>query len=373
MELIHLAGTNGKGSTAQYLAAILWQHHSCGLFTSPHIVSPTERFVLNGKQIGLPEYESYMEEAQGGEEHPEVWTLFGVWFKAAMQWFADNNAQYAVIETGLGGRKDQTNVIDSTMQILTPISFDHMQHLGDTLMKIAREKCGIIKWGSTVICHPQPTEVMKVIHQSCDSMDARLIVLDEKAIRMKQADMEGQTFTFRYGDLVLDKVHIQAASPVQVQNACVAAIAAYELGMSPEEIAAGLEHTSIAARVQYCDGVLIDVSHNEASIQELATTVRKYFGKKYVVALTAIMEDKDVAAVAQGICSFADVVLCTCANKKHGLPAKEYVKHFNNAQSMEDPSYAFEYAKEIAHFKKGIVVVCGSFYLVPFVLRQLEH
>ncbi len=368
MRLIHLAGTNGKGSTAQYIAEILWQSKSCGLFTSPHIMSPCERMVINGEQISQGAYDSYMKTALDGREPGGVWTMFGVWFEAAMAWFKDRGVEYAVIETGLGGKKDQTNVIDSEMQIITPISFDHTQYLGNTITKIAREKCGIIKWGSTVITHPQLSEAMEVIKRTVDRMDCRLLVLDESAIKVRNADTEGQLFSFRHGEIFLDGVHINAVSPVQVQNAAVAAMAAHELGVAAEDIKAGLEQARLTARVQYNGSVLIDSSHNPSAIAELSNTVKKYFGKKHIVALTAIMEDKDVRAVADGIAGFADTVICTCADKKRGVPAKEYAKYFDSAFAMENPAYAFEYARELAEQKRGMTVVCGSFYLAPYAL-----
>ncbi len=368
MRFIHLAGTNGKGSTAQYLAEIIWQSKSCGLFTSPHIKNPCERMVINGEQISQSAYDSYMKTVTQGRDAGGVWTMFGAWFDAAMEWFEGSGVEYAVIETGLGGKNDQTNVIDSEMQIITPISFDHTQYLGDTLMKIAREKCGIIKWGGTVISHPQAPEAMEVIKRTADRMDSRLIVLDESAIKVREADTSGQLFSFRYGELFLDGVHINALSPVQVQNAAVAAIAAQELGITAEDIKAGLQSTRLMARVQYSGGELIDCSHNPSAIAELSGTVKKYFGKKHIVALTAIMEDKDVRAVADGIAGFADTVICTCADKKRGMPAKEYAKFFDSAFAMENPAYAHQYARELAEQKRGIAVVCGSFYLTPYAL-----
>jgi len=370
MEYIHLAGTNGKGSTAQYIAEILGISHSCGLFTSPHIISPLERFKINGMEMTRSEYDGYMagQREKNDGSVPELWTLFGAWTNMALEWFADKGVEYAVIETGLGGRKDQTNVIDSSMQIITPVSFDHMEQLGNSLKQIAREKCGIIKWGSTVISHPQHEEVMDVIKRTCDRLDCRLIVLDKKNISIKQSGTKGQVFSFRYGDMYLEDIRLKALAEVQVDNACVAAIAAKELGISAFEITEGIEETCIQGRIEYEDGIIIDAAHNEEAIKQLAYTVKKHFNKKHITVVTAVMEDKDVKAIAGVISSFADFIICTCADKKRGLPAKEYAMFFDNAQTMENPSYAMEYAREIRDRKKGIIVVCGSFYLLQYAL-----
>ncbi|MDL2237180.1 hypothetical protein LJC56_05040 [Christensenellaceae bacterium OttesenSCG-928-K19] len=367
MEYIHLAGTNAKGSTAQYLADILSIHHRCGLFTSPHILSPLERFRINGKEMEPQDYDAYMKlERRDAGEH-----FFGVWARIALQWFADNEVEYAVIETGLGGRKDQTNVIDSHIQVITPISFDHTKELGDTIQKIAREKCGIITWGGTVICHPQQREAMDVIKKTCERLNAQLIVLDEKSIRIHSADTGGQVFDFRYQSLYMKDAYISAVSPVQVQNACVAAIAAYELGIPADDILQGLKQAYIPARTQYVDGVLIDSAHNPAAMRVLADTVKRYFSKKNITALCAVMEDKDVPAIAQEIKTFANQIVCTRAEKNRGLTSREFAQYFDNAQPMEDPSYAFDYALELSQQKRGILVVCGSFYLVPYAMNKL--
>ncbi len=366
---IHIAGTNGKGSTATYLAGILGVSHRCGLFTSPHIFSPLERFRINGEKISQADYDAYIRLCKG--DPAEHW--FGVWTRMALQWFADNNVSYAVIETGLGGRKDQTNVVESVIQVITPISFDHTAELGSTIQKIAREKCGIIKWGATVISHPQQPEVLDVVKKTCERMNAQLIVLDENTIKVHNADIHGQTFDFRYDDLFLKSAHINAISSIQVQNACVAAIAAFELGIPSEDILEGLRETTIPARTQYADGILVDVAHNAAAMRKLAQTVKRYFPKKDITVLCAVMEDKDIPAIAAEISSFADSVFCTCADKKRGLPAKEFQKFFDNAQADENPAHALMVAQSHAQQKKGTLVVCGSFYLAPYALEQIEN
>lgn len=365
---IHLAGTNAKGSTAQYIAEILSVNHKVGMFTSPHIFVPEERFKIDGRVISSYDYQMYMEQERvDPTEH-----YFGVWTRVALRWFADNAVEYAVIETGLGGRKDQTNVVESDIQIITPISLDHTEFLGDTLQKIAREKCGIIKWGSTVISHPQQKEAMDEIKKTCERLSCNLHILDLTRIHIKSADTSGQVFDFRYEDLLLQDVKLQAIAGAQVQNACVAAICAYELGVPAADIATGIANTHIIAREELYGNVLVDAAHNEASIRELAETVKRYFPKKNITVLTAVMEDKDVATIAAEIENFADTIICTRADRKRGLEAKEYARYFQLAQPMENPSYAFRYARELVDKKRGILVVCGSFYLVPFVLEELR-
>ncbi len=366
MEYIQLAGTNGKGSTAQYLATILSQSGTCGLFTSPHIFSPLERFRINGTMISQPLYDRYMrEEKTDPAEH-----YFGPWVRTALRWFADEAVDYAVIETGLGGRIDQTNVVDSGMQIITPISLDHTQVLGDTIRKIAREKCGIIKYGSNVVSHSQPKDALDVIKQTCERLSCTLTVLDEAAIRLKHSDAQQQVFDFTFGDLLIRDAVLHTAAAIQVQNACVAATAAYLLGMPADLITQALAETYIPAREEYTNGMMIDAAHNAAAMTELSKTVKKLFPKKHITVLTAIMEDKDIRAIADIIADFGDTVICTRADRDRGLDSMEYVKYFDNATAMDNPAYAFEYAHEINDKKNGILVVCGSFYLLSYVLDK---
>lgn len=369
MEYVHLAGTNAKGSTAQYIAGILSQSHQCGLFTSPHILSPCERMNINGENISEQEYEKYMEKARG-EKHSH---LFSVWVDAALSWFADRRVEYAVIETGLGGRLDPTNIVPAKLQIITPISYDHMALLGNTLTEIAREKCGIIKPDSVVISHPQVKEAMRVIESTCRLKNARLIVLDERAVHVHSSGVMGQCFDFTYEGHRYRDLRIHAASPMQALNACVALIAAVELGISEEDMKEGLANTKISARVQVCGDIVIDGAHNPAAIKELRRSVGKYFNGRNVTALIAVMRDKDILEITNEIAGFADQVVCTCANKTRGLSAKGLKNYFPCATANEDPENAFMEAERITKQKKGILVVCGSFYLAAHVLAMLAQ
>jgi len=366
MTYIHLAGTNGKGSTAQYLASILSKKGKCGLYTSPHIFSPLERFRIDGVKISQQMYDKYLYlEKTDPAEH-----YFGPWTRVALRWFKDESVDYAVIETGLGGTKDPTNIIDSRVQLITPISLDHTDILGNDVRQIAREKCGIIKYNGNVISHPQSYEVINVIKQTCERMNCTLTVLSESAIRVKRRDCMTQMFDFNFDDLLLRDITLKTAAAVHIQNACAAAVAAWFLGADAYEIEAGLRETIIPARAEYVNGMVIDAAHNAAAMAALCENVKRLFPKKHITVLTAVMEDKDVLSIAGIIEEFADTVICTRADRKRGLGAKEFVKYFDNATPMENPVYAFDYAREINAQKNGLLVVCGSFYLVPYVIDE---
>jgi dihydrofolate synthase/folylpolyglutamate synthase len=261
MKYIHIAGTNAKGSVSEYLYQILLAGGiSCGVFTSPHLFSPCERMRMNGKEISGGDYEKYMRAAKGGDgEH-----LFRVWTRAALRWFADNNAEAAVIEAGIGGKKDSTNAVDSEVAVITPISLDHTRILGDTVEKIARDKCGIIKQGAVVITYGQEKSVMKIIQAVCRRKGAKLVTVGEYGI--KDAGLNGQVFDYKG----MKGLFISAVSPHQAENACAAIEAALALGIGEKAVRQGLQTAVLPARVQIAGpGLVVDGGHNPAAIEEL--------------------------------------------------------------------------------------------------------
>lgn len=361
MNYIHIAGTNAKGSVSEYIYQILMaEGYSCGIFTSPHLFSPAERFRMNGRTITEEEYQRYMKDAGGVKgEH-----MFRRWTRAALAWFEDNNLDFAVIEAGIGGSKDSTNVVDAKIAVLTPISLDHTKILGDTVEKIARDKCGIIKPGAAVITFGQRRSVMRIIESVCKKQGARLIVAEEPKIL--HAGLDGQDFAYKD----ITRLSISAVSPHQADDACGAIEAALAAGASAEAIKKGLANTHLEARVQVISpGLVIDGAHNPAAIGELKLALEKHFVGKKILVLTAVMRDKDANGIAAGIRKFANKVVCTCVDRERGLPAFDWAKHFDDADYFSDPRSAFAYAKVM---NPEVLVVCGSFYLAGVALRLAD-
>lgn len=358
MKYIHIAGTNAKGSVSEYIYHILMAEGiSCGVFTSPHLFSPAERMRLNGKSITDAEYQKYMDWV-GGEDGEH---LFRKWTRAALAWFADGGAEAAVIETGIGGSKDSTNVVDAGIAVLTPVSLDHTKILGDTVEKIARDKCGIIKKGATVITYGQKASVMRIVRAACEKKSANLVTIGSYYVR--ESSLDGQRFD--YGDL--KDLRIGAISPHQVENACAAVEAALAADVHSDAIRAGLANAALQARVQVLDpGLIVDGSHNPAAIEELGLALDKYFDSKDIVVLTAVMRDKDAKKISEGIKKFASRVVCTCVDKERGLPALDYSKYYDNTDYFSDARSAYRYAKML---KPELLVVCGSFYLAGLILQ----
>lgn len=369
MYYIHIAGTNAKGSTAQYLFEILSQNYKCGLFTSPHLFSPLERFLTSERTITQEEYDKYMTMQKGEEsEH-----LFRLWTRVALQWFHDMNVEFAILETGLGGLHDSTNLVKTQMQIITPISYDHMDILGNTLEEIASEKAGIIKENSIVLSHPQQPEALRIIRDTCKHFHTEFHLLNESDITNRSNQPSGQTFDFSYQNVTYQNLFISALSPHQVQNACVCIMAAQALGICQKDIYSGLKKTSLQARAQIKGNLIIDGAHNIAALQELQSTMKTYFPGKKAVVLLSLMRDKEIERITQMVQAFASHIVTTCADANRGMDADKLASYFPCAQSFKDPTQAFHYAKQLAEDQDAILVVCGSFYLASKVLALLNQ
>ena len=186
---IHIAGTNGKGSTAVYTGNIIRAAgFSCGVYISPHVVNPTERISVNGVNIPEADLERLL------KKYCEGVTFFHAYTDAAFEWFKENKVDYAVVETGLGGRLDPTNIIVPKVGILTSIGYDHTDVLGHDLKKIAIEKCGIIKTGMQVVTCSQKDEAMQIIEETCREKGCSLVIVRDGDIRLKEQSLNGQTF-----------------------------------------------------------------------------------------------------------------------------------------------------------------------------------
>ncbi|MGI5849621.1 MAG: bifunctional folylpolyglutamate synthase/dihydrofolate synthase, partial [Christensenellales bacterium] len=358
--------TNGKGSVAEYLSFILtaaWER--CGCYTSPHLVSYTERMRIGNEYINETELNALLKEVKENKLAVNE-TLFAAYTAAAMLWFSRKKADYAVIETGLGGRLDPTVCVEPTVTVLTPIDYDHTDLLGNDLRLIAKEKCGIIKPEVSVISAKQYAEVEAVIVGHCKKM--RSPVLFTPPVKIIESTLKGQVFDFEG-----DRYAIRSIGQIQPENAALAILAAKTLGIDTGSIKAGLMYTRLRCRTQYVMGepdMVIDGGHNPASIDMLLRTLQEHFKGRKMVLLFGCMKDKDYKTIISMLGGFFSNVYITCVDKKRGASTEELNKYFNAFKvcSMEDdPIRAFEKAKETAIKTTSLLVVCGSFYLAGLV------
>lgn len=381
LRYIHIAGTNGKGSTSAYLATcIRAAGYSVGLFTSPFLERFNERIKLNGKDIPdetigrLTERIELAANKMVGEgmEHP---TTFEIVTALAFLYYEEEKPDYVVLEVGLGGRFDSTNIIkDALASVITTIDFDHINELGDTLAKIAYQKAGIIKKDGLVISYPQEETVVEVLEDVSKDMKAELIfsMLDIDII--EETD-NGSEFNYEYRDNKLEGLKTSMIGEYQVYNASLAIttiLALREKGLiyiDDKQIYDGILDTKWNGRLEVLkrDPIfLIDGAHNLQGMENLSEALELFDYRKLILGIS-ILKDKDIDNMLKVIVPLADTVIATEANIPRKLLAEE-IKEKARGYAREviiekDIKKAILKAIEIAD-KDDMIVFGGSLYLI---------
>ena len=293
--IIHIAGTNGKGSTGAFIESILMDNgYRVGRYVSPVISSYLERFTINSVPMSEADFVKYLSlvkaVADKLEPHP---TVFEVETAVALLYLAD--CDYILLEVGLGGREDATNVIEKSLRsVITSISYDHSAVLGDTLEKIAYEKAGIIKENGTVVIAPQKEEVMNVIRLECEKKNAELIICNEPSnIRF----FEDRTVFDLDGD---KDIEINMLGAFQPQNAALAVSVCKSIGVF--NIKNGLKKASWAGRFEVLSKnplIICDGAHNEDAAKKLAKSITEYFPDREIYFIMGVLADKDYERIAE--------------------------------------------------------------------------
>lgn len=294
---IHIAGTNGKGSTGAMIASILREAgYKTGLYTSPHLVRFNERIRINGTPIPDKELARFISLFRPEIEKIES-TFFETASTIAFWYFAREKVDVAVVETGMGGRLDSTNVLDSEMSVITAISHDHGEYLGTTLEEIAGEKGGIIKPGKPVIIAPQDQKVSSVLSNISNNLKSKSISVDLSKLTYCNTDLEGSRFFWRQIEFELPLVGRH-----QLENALTAleAVACYNPGIQPEKMIRGLKNITWPGRLQALSRnpwIFYDVAHNVQGVSVVLDALSNFFPKT-PVGIVALKEDKDLHRLA---------------------------------------------------------------------------
>lgn len=372
MRFVHIAGTNGKGSVSEYIYRILMAAgKSTGCFTSPHLVSPTERIRLNGQDIPMAEYDAAMAEAAERKLAVND-TLFAQQAAAALLWLENNGAEYAVIETGIGGRKDATNVLSPEVTVLTSIGIDHTDILGATLEQIAYDKCGIIKPGVPVVSAPQHRLVAGMIADTCKRQGSLLYLAE--GVRVTEASLSGQTFEF-----LGDSYDIRMIGAVQPVNAAMAVLAARTLGLPQAAIQQGLKEAMVPCRTQYVPGtpdMLLDGAHNVPAVDMLLQTLDEYFAGREITLLFACMRNKDYTVMAQRLGPRCRKAFVTNVDIERGMDTATLQSLFaahTECTAEDDADRAYGLAREYARQHGALLLVCGSLYLAGRIWGSLQN
>jgi len=397
---VHIAGTKGKGSTAAMVASALTASgYKTGLYTSPHLYDITERFCIDSEVITKNELIELTKQLK-----PQVvavnyratygkLTTFEIMTVLAFLYCANHRAEFQVIETGLGGRLDATNVVKPELCLLSRIDLDHTEVLGGSLKAIAEEKAGIIKEGVTVISVSQQAAAMKVIKKAVAAKNTTLITIG-KDVNWENKGFEGnRQLMLVKGRLAQYALSLPFAAYYQQENATLAVAALETLKecgfdkITPASIVVGLERTTWRGRFQILRGrstVILDGAHNKAAACALADSLKRYLkarlaeGKESfskTVLLLGVSNDKDFSAIAKTLKPFADEVIVTASRHPRAMPSDLLVKgvqrHKIKTESVTGVDKALAEAQRRAD-AKGLVLVTGSLFVVGEALKYLE-
>ena len=383
MKFIHIAGTNGKGSCAAMTASVLKAAgYKTGLFTSPYLCRFNERMQINGKQIDddvlAADVSLVKIAADAMADHP---TEFELMTAAALVWFKEQNCDIVVLEVGLGGRLDATNVIDAPEAcVIMNIGLDHTEVLGDTLEKIAATKSGIIKPGCDAVLYRSTDGVEAVVEQRCREVGAALHKVDFTQLHLRQHSLEGQVFDFGGRE----NLHLPLLGKHQLHNAAVALTTLDVLqkrswNITEEDIRQGLSRVMWPGRFQIIRRdplFLIDGGHNPQCIQALAQNIADYLPNRPLTVLTGVLSDKDYHCMYRSVANHAVEFITVTPDNPRALTAQELAKYL---ASFGKPVTACGTVAEgvrlaIDHAGKDGTVLCyGSLYLLGDVISAVEE
>lgn len=370
---IHVAGTNGKGSTSAFLQCILTDSGlKTGKFISPNMIDVCERISIDGENISADEMDILLAQVEKAalEVEREIGvmpTQFEIWTAAAFIYFAKEKCDIVVLETGLGGRLDATNIIDApAVAIITKIDIDHIEYLGGTIEKIAAEKAGIIKEGSKVITTPnQPAAALKVLEKVAGEKGADFIL----AYKCTNHSPDGMSEIFDID--TLKNLKINLAGLHQTENAALAVTAALSMGIDEAHIRTGLDRARNIGRFEKISDspfVIFDGAHNLNGTEALIGAIERYFPKKTLSIIYAAMADKDIDASLRlfkekGFCERAKIFAVPVEDNPRAQTPDKLAQQFRSFGFDAKPFCSIGEAYEEAISANNIVVVCGSLYL----------
>ena len=384
LQIIHVAGTNGKGSTTTMIASVLMEQGlKVGKYTSPFILDFRERMMINNEMIGEDELshltEQLSEIAKDVEKELESPREFEFITAMAFCYFAQENCDVVVLEVGLGGRFDPTNSIETSMvSVITPIGLDHTQYLGDTVAEIAFEKSGIMKKRNVVVVNPyQQTEAMQVICGACWEKECELNIPQPSQLVVEKMDSTGSSFTYHGYPFSITMVgNYQIGNAITAIDA-VLALKKYGIDLSLEKIATGLKKAYIPARMEILKvgtkTVILDGAHNPHGMTALAESLSQ-LGMTDVIGVMGMLQDKNCQSSLDIITPYLSSMITTMPDSPRSLDSgilEQMARDCNGcAQIVPYPDYK-EALKAALSAKENIVVVMGSLYLVSDIRRTI--
>ena len=381
LKFIHIAGTNGKGSTTSMIAEILMgAGYKVGMYTSPFIEEFEERIQINRNNIPKEKLASLMDEVKAavdkviedGYNHPTEFEIITV---LMLLYFKKENIDFGVIEVGLGGTLDSTNVITPVLQVITSISFDHTNLLGNTLEEIAGEKAGIIKSGIPTVIYPQKAEALKVIENKCSEMNSKLYIANCDNFKFENVVNEDRPYQLlKYNNEV--DILLPLLGEHQITNLSVAMTSIEVLNninmtnILLDSIVKSIKNVKWKGRLEVLSKnpyVVIDGAHNIQGIETLSRNIKKYFKYENLYLILGILADKDVQEMIKVIAPMAKKIYAVTPNSIRAELAedlkREIIKYNENCEAYDDYKEAYLTAINDAN-ENDFVLASGSLYMI---------
>ena len=392
LNIIHVAGTNGKGSTCSFITSILKEcGYKVGLYTSPYLETFTERIRINGENIPEEDVarivtlirEKIEQMVSEGYSYP---TEFEIVTTMAFYYYCEQEVDFVALEVGLGGRYDATNIIKkSDVSVITSISLDHVGILGDTVAKIAYEKGGIIKENGVAVVYDQSDEAKNIIKDICKEKNAKYIEVKFDDINVKQSDINSQVYDCSIMGQRYEDLEIQLIGDHQINNSMLA-LSAIEvlkelknLNLNEKDIRKGLLNTRWPGRIEKImdkPTFIIDGAHNEDGARSLAKAIAKNFNGKKATLLIGMLEDKDIDGVLEILMPYFNKVITTTPDNDRAINCEtlrekisKYVDDVVAISNIEDAvNYTLRNAKE-----DDVIISSGSLYMIGTVRTILNE
>ena len=391
LKIIHIAGTNGKGSVSRFVYSSLREAgYKVGIYSSPYLEVFNERIEANGQYISDNELEGYADQAskiakEMCEEGLLSPTEFDVVTAIAFMFFKEKNVDYVVLEVGLGGRGDSTNVIEKPLvTAITSISYDHMDRLGNTLGEIAFEKAGIIK-NAPVVTGIMSLEAIEVIRKKANDKGATIYETKAEEYNIIEENLEGSSFTCKIFDKTWENLKIQMIGEHQVQNAIVALkiLELLDVKIPEEHIRKGMLKATNPGRFEVMERnpyVILDGAHNQAGIEGLVKTLKENFQDEKLLVVTGMLQDKDVDHMCQCYKELNADFIATEPNNPRKMPKEELAKVLEEKGlrmvGASTPKEAKELSNQLVACRENQysgIIFAGSLYLIGEIRRLLHE
>lgn len=380
LNIIHITGTNGKGSVASFISSSLKENdYKVGKFTSPYITNICEEIEINGEEISEKDFAKIAEEVKEKVELLDKKKIFVSGFEIlttiAYIYFVRKDVDFAIMEVGMGGRVDATNVMKKSIPVFAHISLDHANILGDTVGKIAREKGGIIKENSNVFSYPQDQEAREELQKICREKNSIFNEFKENEIEILSSDEFGSKFNFRD----YKNVEISLIGEHQVYNASLALMVLDSLkekyNLNDEKIKLGIKKAKNLGRIECLSKnplIVIDGSHNLDSIEKLVENIKKFKYNKLILGFS-LLKDKDHLNILKKVENIADKIVLTEIDNERFTDVESLYSEFEKISDKEvfaikNREEAVKKTFEIAE-KGDLILWCGSLYLIKDIRK----